>query len=375
MIDRDRLIGEFIEIVSVPCASKKEKQVADLVTKKLQSMGYEFEWDHVEKKTGGECGNIIVNLPATLGCEKKKGLFFEAHLDSVDPCTGTKVVRKDGVLYSDGTTVLGGDDKVGVVSMLEVLRSLKENPMPHGLIQMIFTVSEEIGCMGARYADLKMIKADYGYCLDSHGHLGEIVNCAPQQYVYSVTVMGKTAHGGVEPEKGINAIMLAAKAIAALPKYGRIDAETTLNVGLMNGGIATNIVADKCEFTIDMRSISSKKLDALRDKTLEIIKSQVKQGGGKLEYVLRDGCPGANVLAEHPCVKLAEQAAANLGAKPHLEQSGGCSDGNFYCGLGFPTVCLGTGMSNIHTTAEYLAEEDLYNTARWLEEIIRLSGK
>ena len=374
-MDKQRLFDTFVELVSVPCESKKEKQVAELVKKKLQEMNVSYEQDEVQKITGGECGNIFVTLPSNVQ-GKAASVFFEAHLDSVPPSTGTKVVRKDGTFYSDGTTVLGGDDKVGVASMLEVIRGLQEDKVPHGTVQFLFTVSEEIGCLGAQYCNPKSIKADFGYCLDTEGHLGDIVCAAPKQYEIFVKVIGKTAHGGVEPEKGINAIMLASNALSALPKYGRIDEETTLNVGIIKGGTAKNIVPQECEFVIDMRSLNENKLEQLKDDTVALIEQEIAKGGGKVEIKAKASCPSAVVDKKHPCVELASLAAKNLGAKEiHLQKSGGCSDGNFYCGMGFPTVVLGTGMSNIHTTAEFLKEEDLSNTARWVEEIIRLAGE
>jgi len=375
MIDKERLINTFIDVVAIPCASKHEKKVADYIINQLNISGYNYVWDHVEKITGGECGNIIVTLPASFGCNDRAGIFFEAHMDCVDPCSGTIVVRKDGILYSDGTTVLGGDDKVGVVSMLEVLKSLKEDNAPHGLIQMFFTVNEEIGCLGAKYSDKKLIKAQFGYCLDSHGDIGTIIYKSPKQEVYKVVVRGQSAHAGLEPEKGINAIMLASKALAAIPKYGRIDDETTLNVGIIKGGIATNIVADECEFTLDIRSLNENNLNNLRDNIFDVMKSVVENGKGSINFLFSDGCPICNIKEDSYCIRLAERAAINLGAVVRLEKSGGCSDANYYTKMGYPTLCLGTGMNNIHTTMESLKEDDLYNTALWMKEIITLCCK
>lgn len=375
MLVRKRLEELFVELVAVPCESKKEGRVAELVKAKLEEMQVSYLQDEVQKITGGECGNIIVTLPPNVQGDVP-GVFFEGHLDCVNPCTGTKVVRKDGVFYSDGTTVLGGDDKVGVAAMLEAIRALQEDGVAHGTVQFIFSVSEEIGCLGAKNCDANLLKADFGYCLDTEGQLGEIVCAAPKQYEIFVKVLGKTAHGGVEPEKGINAIMLGAGALAALPKYGRIDEETTMNIGLIKGGTANNIVPAECEFVIDMRSLDEGKLEALKDSTVALIRQEVAKGGGRTDIRVEAACPSAVVAQGHPCVQLASLAAKNLGAeKISLQKSGGCSDGNFYCGMGLPTVVLGTGMSNIHTTAEFLKEEDLWNTARWVYEIVRLAVK
>lgn len=373
-MNKERLNKTFVELVSLPCESLHEKPVAEYIKTKLQSLGLDYVQDDVQEQTGGDCGNIIVTLPATVQ-DDRPGIFFEAHMDSVPPVTGTKVVRKDGVFYSDGTTVLGGDDKVGVAAMLEALTTIKEKNLPHGKVQFLFTVSEEIGCCGAKFIDAKYLQSRFGYCLDGEGKLGEVTYAAPQQYKITVKVIGKTAHAGLEPEKGINAIMLAGKAITALPKYGRLDEETTLNVGLMQGGVAPNIVAPSCEFVIDMRSLNVPKLEKLKNQTLAIIEKEVKSTGGQVECQVDLSCPACVVDKKDLVVTLAAQAAKNLGAKEiNLQKSGGCSDGNFFCGKGYPAVVLGTGMSNVHTTSEYLREEDLWNTARWVEEIVRLTG-
>ena len=292
-------------------------------------------------------------------------------MDSVAPTTGTKVVRKDGVLYSDGTTTLGGDDKVGVAGMLEAVRALKEDNVAHGDVQLLFTVSEEIGCLGVVHLDKSLIKADYGYCMDIGGAPGEITYAAPKLYDIYVTVKGKAAHAGIAPEEGVNAIMLAAEAMSKLPAYGRIDSETTFNIGMFNAGVGTNIVCPEAKFVIDMRSLNVAKLEELKDSTMKLIKETVEAGHGEVEFEVVEGCPAVELSQDHPCIQLAQKAAEKLGFPVEMKVTGGCSDGNYLCGYGLPCGLLATGMSNVHTTQEYLKEEDLYNTARWTYEIIK----
>lgn len=373
MINENRILNEFIELVSVPCPSKDEKAEADLIVKKLQTMGLEVKVDDAGRKIGGTTGNVWGFLPGNV--EGAPRLFFEAHMDSVPPTTGTKVVRKDGVLYSDGTTTLGGDDKVGIAAMLEAVRVVQEENIPHGDIQLCFTIAEETGCLGVVNLDPADIKADIGYSLDLGGEPGIAVNAAPRLLNIYFIVKGISAHAGVEPEKGINAIILAAKALAALPVVGRIDEETTLNVGTIEGGTANNIVAEQTKFVIDMRCIDSDKLEQLKDETIKIIRDVVEAGGGILEAEVIEGCPAVHVADDHKAVLLAKQAADNLNLPFALTKTGGCSDGNFLCGYGLPCIVLATGMSKIHTTEEYLKECDLYNCARWVTEIIRIAGE
>jgi tripeptide aminopeptidase len=373
MINKDRLLNEFIELVGVPCPSKDEKAEAELLVRKLQDMGLEVKVDDAGSKIGGTTGNVWAFLPGNV--QGATRLFFEAHMDSVPPTTGTKVVRRDGVLYSDGTTTLGGDDKVGIAAALEAVRIVQEQNIPHGDIQLCFTIAEEIGCLGVVNLDPADIKADLGYCLDIGGAPGIVTNAAPRLFDIYFTVRGKSAHAGIEPEKGINAIMLAAKALAALPAYGRLDEETTLNVGQIEGGAATNIVAEQARFVIDMRCMDPEKLERLKDATISLIREVVEAGGGMLEVEPVEGSPAVHVAEDHAAVLLAKQAADNLQLPFELTKTGGCSDGNFLCGYGLPCILLATGMSKVHTTEEYLRECDLYNCARWVTEIIRIAGQ
>ncbi len=372
MVNKQRIIDEFIELVSVPCPGKDEKQEAELIMQKLRRLGLEPEMDNVNEKTGGTCGNVWAYVKGNV--PDAPVLFFEAHMDSVAPSTGTRVIRKDGVLYSDGTTTLGGDDKVGVASMLEAVRALKEDNVPHGDVQLCFTVSEEIGCLGAMHLDKSRIKADYGYCLDIGGTPGEIIYAAPKMYDIYVTVKGKAAHAGIAPEEGINAIMVAAKALNTIPAYGRLDAETTMNFGTFHAGVGTNIVCPEAKFDIDMRCMDVDKLEKLKDSTIKHIKEVCEAEGAQVEFEVVEGCPAVSLSKDHECIKLAQRAAENLGFPVALKTTGGGSDGNYLCGYGLPCGLLATGMSNVHTTAEYLKEEDLYNTARWTYEIIKAAA-
>lgn len=373
MINENRLLNEFVELVSVPCPSKDEKAEAEMIMVKLRQLGLEPEMDKANEKTGGTCGNVWAYVKGNV--PDAPVLLFEAHMDSVAPTTGTKVVRKDGVLYSDGTTTLGGDDKVGVASILEAVRALQEDGVAHGDVQLLFTISEEIGCLGVVNLDKSWIKADYGYCMDIGGDLGEITYAAPKLYDIYVTVKGKAAHAGIAPETGVNAIMLSAAALSKLPAYGRIDEETTFNIGLFNAGVGTNIVCPEAKFVIDMRSLNVAKLEALKDSTIALIKETVEAGGCQVEFDVVEGCPAVEMEKDHPCIQLAQRAAEKLGYPVELKTTGGCSDGNYLCGYGLPCALLATGMSNVHTTEEYLKESDLYGTARWIYETIKTAAE
>lgn len=374
MINEERLLNDFIDLVSVPCPSNDEKAEADLIVKKLAEIGIKAEIDDAGVKGGSTTGNVWAFIPANIDY-KVPALMFEAHMDSVAPTTGTKVVRKDGVLYSDGTTTLGGDDKVGIAASLEAVKVILENNLPHGDIQLCFTIGEEIGSIGVINMDPSWIKADIGYCLDEGFEPGHVNNAAPRALKLFVKITGKAAHAGVEPEKGINAIMLAAQALTSLPAYGRLDAETTLSIGKIEGGIASNIVAPNAEFVVDMRCLDPDKLETLKDNTIKIIKETVEAGGGTADITIQEGAPAMRVSEDDQGVVFVKEAAAKLGLPFKAFSSGGCTDGNYLCGMGLPCVALGTGMNKIHTTEECLAEKDLYNLARLIVEIISTAAK
>lgn len=368
VINEERLKNTFIELVSVPCPSLDEKEEAALLIQKLQELGMNPQVDDANTKCGGTTGNVWGFLKGNVPGAVR--LFFEAHMDSVTPTTGTNVVEKDGVLYSDGTTTLGGDDKSGIAAVLEALQCIIDNDLPHGDVQVCFTIAEETGSYGVRYMDKTKIRADAGYCMDCGGHPGSIYNASPKAINVKLKVRGKSAHAGLEPEKGINAIMLTAKALHALPACGRLDEETTLSVDLISGGLASNIVPEFCELVIDMRCPDEVKLEKLKNETIALFRNVVEAGGGSLEVELKDVASGVNLSPEHATVKLAISAAEKLGFPVSTGFTGGCSDANFLCGMGLPSVLLATGMDKIHTTEECLALEDLNNTARWVLGII-----
>ncbi len=360
-VNKERMLAEFKEIVAIPCHTLQEKPVFDYLKAKLEAMGFAVEEDDAGKQLGGNCGNLWAFLPGN-----KPGataVLLSSHMDGVEPCGGTTVVQKDGVLYSDGTTILGGDDKSGVEGILEGLRMLLASGEEHGDIQVLFTIAEEGGVNGSRCMDRTRLRADVGYALDGEGAPGEIVVGAPGQYKYKISVHGKKAHGGLEPEKGINAIMIAAKALADVKRYGRIDEETTANIGIIGGGVATNVVPDLVVIEGDARSRNNEKLAAIRDEIVNTIVTSAQKYGAQAEAKVDHKYSSFLVDKDSKVVALAERSCAICGFASNVTLTGGGSDANFINEAGVPCVILGTGMANVHTVEEFLKEEDLYNTA------------
>ncbi|MGN1088038.1 MAG: M20/M25/M40 family metallo-hydrolase, partial [Phascolarctobacterium sp.] len=322
-VNKERMLAEFKEIVAIPCHTLKERPVFDYLKAKLEGLGFTVDEDDAGAKLGGNCGNLWAFLPATKA--GATAVLLSAHMDGVEPCGGTTVVQKDGVLYSDGTTILGGDDKSGVEGILEGLRLLAESGAPHGDIQILFTIAEEGGVNGSRCMDKSRLRAYVGYALDGEGAPGEIVVGAPGQYRYTIEVHGKKAHGGIEPEKGINAVMIAAKALADVKRYGRIDEETTANIGIISGGVATNVVPDLVTIQGDARSRNNDKLAAIRDEIVNTIVESTEKYGAKAVANVEHKYSSFLVAEDSPVVGLAKKACAGHGFAPDVTLTGGGS--------------------------------------------------
>jgi len=371
MINQERVLAEFFELVKIKCSTRDERQVADILKARLADLGMEVTEDEVGAKIGGTCGNVIAYSQGTIG--DAPALMLTAHMDCVEPCGGIQPQLKDGIITSVGETILGGDDKAGIVAILEALRIMNEKNISHGPIQVIFTVAEEGGLNGAKNIDPAVLKADFGYAFDSGGAPGEIINMAPGQNSINVVIHGKKAHAGVAPEDGINAIVVAGKAMAEL-KYGRIDFETTSNIGLISGGVATNIVPDRVELKCEARSRNMEKLEFQTNYIKETFERVAAANGARAEIKIAKAY-GPYVLTEDaPVVTLAIKASESIQLKPAIKATGGGSDANFFNNYGVPTAVLGVGMSKVHTTDEYIKEIDLYNSAELVVAMIKTAA-
>ncbi|MPM46567.1 Peptidase T [bioreactor metagenome] len=371
MINKQRLIDEFLELVQIDSPSSHEGEVAKVLVKKLEEIGCEVVIDEAGVKAGGETGNVIATLK---GNREGKKLLFSSHMDTVSPGVGIKPIIDEakGIIKSDGTTVLGSDDKAGIAAILEALRNLKENDVKHPDIQVVFSIWEEGGLFGAKYLDYSKLNAEYAFVLDSGGSPGEIIIQAPAQDVINVKITGKPAHAGLEPENGISSIMVASRAIENM-KLLRIDEETTANVGIVKGGIATNIVMPELEVVAEARSLSEEKLDAQTNHMVETFKKAAEEFGAKIEIETNRAYAPFTVEENDEIVALAKKAFSNMKIEGHTASTGGGSDTNILNKNGIKAVNLGIGMKNAHTLEEYIAIEDLVNSAIMVSELIKES--
>ncbi|MBT2638761.1 tripeptidase T [Bacillus sp. ISL-39] len=367
MINNERLLNEFLELVQIDSETKYETEIARVLKKKFEDLGVEVFEDDTTAQTGHGAGNLICTLQGTK--EGADTIYFTSHMDTVVPANGVKPSIKDGYVVTDGTTILGADDKTGLAVMLETVRVLKEQSIPHGTIQFIITVGEESGLVGAKALDSSLVKAKYGYALDSDGKVGNIIVAAPTQAKVAAIIHGKTAHAGVAPEKGVSAITIAAKAVARMP-LGRIDEETTANIGRFQGGTQTNIVCDHVEILAEARSLIPEKMEAQVAKMKEAFESAAQEMGGKADVDVQVMYPGFKFGEGDLVVELAKKAAAKIGRSSELLHSGGGSDANVIAGFGVPTVNLAVGYEEIHTTNERMPIEELNKLAEMVIALI-----
>ncbi|MFZ2358561.1 MAG: M20/M25/M40 family metallo-hydrolase [Anaerolineae bacterium] len=350
MINQQRLLQTFLDLVRIDSPSSFEAEIGRELDARLQTLGLQTEMDAV--------GNLVGRTSTGAG----DWLLLSTHMDTVGTDRGITPVIRDGVVYSDGTTILGADDKSGVAAVLEVLTVLREQGLPHPPLEVVISVGEELGLYGARNLDTSRLRARYGIVLDSGGPIGHIVVSAPSQDNIRLTVHGVSAHAGAEPEKGINAIRVAAEAIAAMP-LGRIDAETTCNVGIIEGGTARNIVPERVKIIGEARSRDNAKLEALTARIVAAFQDSADRHGARLEADVTRTYNTYRLAENEPIVQAVAGAARSLGHSVQLRASGGGTDGNIYTAAGIPCVVISTGMAEVHTPNEHIAIEDFVASA------------
>jgi tripeptide aminopeptidase len=369
-MNKQRVLKTFIELLKIPSPSGREVRISKYVGSILRGSGLSVKRDRAGEGFGGKCGNMVAAVPGT--DTSIPGLIFVSHLDTVVPNDELRIIFDGKTIRTDGKTILGADDKAGVAAMCELARELSRSRFPHGPVELLFSVSEEPGLLGLKNLDFSMLNGKFAFILDSHTHVGSIVTSAPSAVRITATIRGKAAHAGVEPEKGINSIAIASAAIASM-KIGRIDDETTANIGIINGGTATNIVPQETVVKGEARSFSEKKLGRQVSHMREQFLESAKKRGGKAKVEVAHDFTTFSVGGGEPLVQLAIRAAKRLGHKTSILKSGGGSDANVLNQKEIPSVLLGMGFENPHTEKEFIPVASLYAAAEWILEIVRLS--
>lgn len=367
MVNEKRLIESFMELVKIDSISREEKNLADFLIEKLEDLGLEVIIDQAGEKVKSNSGNLIACLKGNI--KKATPIMFSAHMDTVVPGKNINPLLKGEKIVSSGKTILGADDKAAIAALLEALHIIKENNIPCGDIEILFTICEEIGLLGAKNLDVSSLNAQIGFVLDSGGQVGKIIDAAPSQNSLEIIIHGKSAHAGSNPEEGINAIQVAGFALSRM-KLGRIDEETTTNIGLISGGKATNIVPDKVTLKGEVRSRNEKKLEKYTEQLKKIIGDTAQEFKAKAEVKVNKEYFCYNLSPGDQAVSIAVKAAKNIGLQPSLGPSGGGSDANVFNKKGFPAVDLAIGMEKVHTLEEYILIKELKNTTEYILSII-----
>ena len=364
-----RLVDQFIAMAKISSPSRQEGRLAAYLKPELEALGFTVEFDNAGELAGGDTGNLIATLAGDPDIEP---IVLSCHMDTVTPCIGVTPIIEDGVIRSDGTTILGGDDKAGIAAILEGVRRIRERGVRHGLIQAVFTICEEVGMHGAMGLDYSKIRAKRAFILDADGPIGQILVRGPAKDAIQAVIHGRSAHAGLKPEAGISAIQVAARAIDRM-RLLRIDEETTANLGQITGGGATNIVTDRVELTAEARSLSNEKLDAQRAHMKACFEEAAHQFGATVEVNIERSYFAFSLDADEPVVRHCTTAIRHLGLTPTLTSTGGGSDCNVFNRHGMKAIDLSIGMTDVHTCKESLRIDDLELTARLVEALIEFS--
>lgn len=360
--NEDFLVRTFLKLAGMESPSYGEKRVIDFVIRRLKAekLGVTFQ-------RLGPTGNIIARLR---GNRKGPALFFNAHTDTVKPCRHVRPVLKNGIIRSDGTTILGADDKAAISIFLAGIRHINRCRLKHPELYFILTCAEEQGLVGAKNLDFSRIRAREGFCFDADGPPGHVILAAATHYQYRILVRGKAAHAGIQPEKGKNAVKIGAELIRMLPS-GRLDHETTANVGMVQGGIATNIVPEDACIEGEFRSRNDKKIRLLLSNLRSSVMKVQRKSGARIAFRPVRAYRSYWFSPDSRLVKRFVRSCRDIGVKPRFMKSNGGSDANILNQKGRACLNCGIGMSDVHSPKEFIRVRDLANGLKLFLSIIR----
>jgi len=363
------LVELFVRLAGIASPTGSEREVADAVTEYLGALGLEVVEDAGAAVTGCGCGNLVARIP---GEETAEPVALCAHLDTVPVAGPPQVSVVDGWVRSDGTTVLGADDKAAVATLLMLAGELVAD-RPAMDVELVFTAGEEAGLLGAAALDLGALRARRVFVFDSDGEPGTLVVASPTQKVVAAEFVGRSAHAGMAPELGRSAVVAAAHAIGAM-RLGRIDAETTANIGLVQGGTAANVVPERCRISGEARSHDRQKLATLVDEMVQAAAAAAAAAGVDVELDLQEGFRGYRHAPDSPLLAVGTRAAGLAGLEPRLVEGGGGSDANVFNAAGLPALTLGVGFEHAHSTRERISLDTLGRLADMAAAVVQAAG-
>lgn len=357
-VDRNRLVNTFVDLARISSPSGHEGELRLILREELVRLGVNVRVDKAGNLIGKKAGKG--NVP----------ILLSAHMDTVQPCDRVKPVVRGNMIMSDGRTILGADNKAGIAYILEVLRMVYTHSIEHKPLEIIFSTNEEQFSQGAQSVDMSKIKAPFGLVIDGAG-LGEVDFTAPYIATIDVNIAGKSAHSGVEPEKGISAIQIAAHAINAV-KLGRLQKDTTANIGMMTGGTNRNAIPDNVELIGEVRSLSRRKLEEQLERIHKALEDAAEKFGGLLSIDSKVVVPGYQIPKTDPHIQQVMATMRRVGITPTLRQAGGASDANIFISRGVKAIDIGTGVQKPHTVEERIYIPDMIKVTEFVLEMIRV---
>lgn len=352
----ERMYQELIELITTDSASRKEKAIAYKLIGKLRALGFTVSIDNAGEVLGGDCGNVL----AWREGERAGSLLLCSHMDRVPNGCGIVPVERDGVLFSDGTTILAADDVSGLCAILEGLRQAIDGGKPLPRLEVLFTVSEETGLHGGKLVDTSLLQSKLGLFFDSPGPTGRIVNAAPGYYHLSAEITGLAAHAGNEPEKGINAAKILCDMLSTL-RQGRLDEITTSNFPIISSAArGTNVVCDAASFAGEARSRDPQRLEAYVAYFEQHCRKIAEANGAGIKIRKEEAFRAFCIDEDAPVIQLAKAACGKVGISCRVEAGGGGMDANVFNAQGISCIGIATGYSKNHTKEEQLVLEDFY---------------
>ncbi|MQA72848.1 MAG: M20/M25/M40 family metallo-hydrolase [Solirubrobacterales bacterium] len=367
-VSDERLRDRFARLCEIPSPTGSERAIADAVLAELRDLGVEAHEDGAGGPARAGAGNLIARIPGV----GDGWVMLCAHLDTVPEGGPIEVELADGVFRSRGETILGADDKAAVAVLIELAARAVTRPPPVGL-ELVFTVAEEEGLRGAKELDLSSLRAPYGYALDHATPIGELITAAPTHQRLVAEFEGLEAHAGLRPEDGHSAIAAAAAAIASM-KLGRLDPETTANVGLISGGTAANVVAGACRIEGEARSLDEARVSETMAAMLDACTWAASEHGCDLDVEVTEEFRGYRHAPGAAPLRLARSALERCGFEPRDVATGGGSDANALVAGGFECVLLANGTEANHTPAESVAAARLGEMLAVCEAIAELAA-
>lgn len=357
LLNHERMTRLFIEMAQIESGSENEAAMCAFVAQQLRELGAETVIvDEASKHIGGTGGNVLARFKGTVNAPP---LLLNAHVDTVYSTEGIQIIRNADEIHTDGKTILGADNKAGVAIILEVVRTLKERNLPHPPLEVLFTIREEKGLLGAKALDTRALRARTGLVVDGREEPSALFVQSPTHWRWEVVFTGRAAHAGAEPEKGRNAIAMAAKAIAQM-EWGRLDAETTANVGVIEGGQAMNVVPDRVKLVGEFRSFDPGRVRALTERWRAICEQVARESEGSVEINYSQTFEAVRLAPDAPIVRAAVAGLKTVGVEARLERTGGGSDANAFALKGIECLVFPTGADRIHTPQERLLLRNFY---------------